>query len=114
VNDPLHDRQVRRKLAVLRHVQEVTGNVALTCRYFGITRQAYYTSGTAATRPRDPKACAIDGPSGCILSLHWLRPEARVGFCCVMKLLSQSLQPPWLPFPGPSAERGHRLSAAVR
>lgn len=36
------DRQVRRRLAVLRHVEEVTGNVAMTCRYFGISRQTYY------------------------------------------------------------------------
>jgi transposase-like protein len=42
VSDPLLDRQVRRRLAVLRHVEEVTGNVALTCRYFGISRQLYY------------------------------------------------------------------------
>jgi transposase InsO family protein len=34
---------VRRRLAVLRHVEEVTGNVAMTCRYFGISRQLYYT-----------------------------------------------------------------------
>ena len=31
-----------RKLAIIRHAEEVTGNVAQTCRYFGITRQAYY------------------------------------------------------------------------
>ncbi|MCK2243739.1 MULTISPECIES: IS481 family transposase [unclassified Crossiella] len=37
------DRQVRRRLAVLRHVEEVTGNVAMTCRYFGISRPTYYT-----------------------------------------------------------------------
>jgi hypothetical protein len=30
-------------LAVLRHAEEVTGNVAMTCRYFGISRQLYYT-----------------------------------------------------------------------
>lgn len=33
------DRQVRRRLAVLRHVEEVSGNVAMTCRYYGISRQ---------------------------------------------------------------------------
>jgi transposase-like protein len=33
---------VRRRLAVLRHVEEVSGNVAMTCRYFGISRQLYY------------------------------------------------------------------------
>jgi transposase len=36
------DRQVRRRLAVLCQVEEVTGNVAMTCRYFGISRQTYY------------------------------------------------------------------------
>jgi transposase InsO family protein len=28
--------------AIIRHAQEVTGNVSMTCRYFGITRQAFY------------------------------------------------------------------------
>lgn len=36
------DRQVRHRLAVLRHVEDVTGNIAMTCRYFGITRPTYY------------------------------------------------------------------------
>jgi hypothetical protein len=36
---------VRRKLAVLRHVEEVTGNVAMTAGYFGISRQVYHTPG---------------------------------------------------------------------
>jgi transposase InsO family protein len=43
VSEPQLDRQARHRLAVLRHVEEVTGNVAMTCRYFGISRQAYYT-----------------------------------------------------------------------
>jgi transposase len=36
-------RGAARRLAIIRHAQEVTGNVAGTCRYYGITRQAYYT-----------------------------------------------------------------------
>jgi transposase len=36
-------RGAARRLAIIRHAQEVTGNISLTCRYFGITRQAYYT-----------------------------------------------------------------------
>src|ERR1043165_1507772 len=40
--NPRLEREARRRLAVIRHVEEVTGNVALTCRYFGISRQAYY------------------------------------------------------------------------
>lgn len=35
-------RRAKHKLAVLRHVDEVSGSVAATCRYFGISRQAYY------------------------------------------------------------------------
>src|SRR5262247_4425874 len=36
------DRQIRRRLAILRHAEEVTGNVAMTCRYYGISRQCFY------------------------------------------------------------------------
>jgi transposase InsO family protein len=36
------DRAVRRRLGWFRHVDEVTHNVAKTCRYFGISRQTYY------------------------------------------------------------------------
>ncbi|MFR9774316.1 helix-turn-helix domain-containing protein, partial [Nocardia sp. SC052] len=43
MSEPVMDREVRRRLAVLRHVEEVTGNVAMTCRYFGISRPTYYT-----------------------------------------------------------------------
>jgi transposase len=35
-------RGAARRLAILRHAREVTGNVSATCRYFGITRQAFY------------------------------------------------------------------------
>ncbi|WEO93229.1 leucine zipper domain-containing protein [Streptomyces sp. FXJ1.172] len=42
ITPPL-DREAKRRLAVIRHVEEVSGNVAMSCRYFGISRQAYYT-----------------------------------------------------------------------
>jgi transposase InsO family protein len=35
-------RKVRHRLAVLRHADEVSGNVAATCRYYGISRQCFY------------------------------------------------------------------------
>ena len=35
-------RNAARRLAIIRHAQEVTGNVALTCRYYGVTRPSYY------------------------------------------------------------------------
>ena len=36
------ERGARRRLAVIRHAQEVSGNVAKTCRYYGISRNLYY------------------------------------------------------------------------
>ena len=35
-------RNAARRLAIIRHAQEISGNVALTCRYYCITRQCYY------------------------------------------------------------------------
>jgi transposase InsO family protein len=43
VDEPVLDREARRRLAVLRHVEEVSGNVAMTCRYYGISRPTYYS-----------------------------------------------------------------------
>jgi hypothetical protein len=34
-------RGAARRLAIIRHAREVSGNVAGTCRYYGISRQAY-------------------------------------------------------------------------
>jgi transposase-like protein len=34
-------RGAARRLAITQHVEEVTGNVAMTCRYFGISRHTY-------------------------------------------------------------------------
>jgi hypothetical protein len=31
----------RRRLVILRHAEEITGNVSLTCRYYGISRQCF-------------------------------------------------------------------------
>jgi transposase InsO family protein len=36
------ERQARRRLAVLRHAEEVSGSVAKTCRYYGVSRPAFY------------------------------------------------------------------------
>jgi len=35
-------RNAARRLAIIRHAEEVTGNVSHTCRYFGISRQTFY------------------------------------------------------------------------
>ena len=42
MSEPQLPREVRRRLAIIRHAEEVTGNVAMTCRYSGISRQVYY------------------------------------------------------------------------
>jgi hypothetical protein len=36
-------RMAKRRLAILRHAGEITGNISLTCRYYGISRQVFYT-----------------------------------------------------------------------
>lgn len=36
------DRHAAHRLAIIRHAQELTGNVSKTCRYYGISRQVYY------------------------------------------------------------------------
>jgi transposase InsO family protein len=53
------DRQQKHRLAVLRHAEEITGNVAATCRYYGISRTLFYTwlcrfdaDGVEGLRPR--------------------------------------------------------------
>jgi transposase len=42
MSDPLLPREVRRRLAIIQHAEEVTGNVAMTSRYYGISRTVYY------------------------------------------------------------------------
>jgi hypothetical protein len=39
-NLPL-DREAKRRLAAIRHVEEATGNVVMTCRYFKDQPEAY-------------------------------------------------------------------------
>jgi transposase-like protein len=34
-------RAAARRLAIIRQAEEVSGNVALTCRYYGISRTLY-------------------------------------------------------------------------
>jgi transposase InsO family protein len=42
VTDKERDKNAARRLAIIRHAREVTGNVALTCRYYGSGRQVFY------------------------------------------------------------------------
>lgn len=42
MDDREQQRKIRHRLAVLRHAEEVSGNVAATCRYYGISRTVFY------------------------------------------------------------------------
>ena len=55
MSDRHPDLQVRHRLAVLRHAEEVSGNVAATCRYFVVSRPTFYTWA---------KRLALEGPDG--------------------------------------------------
>ena len=74
MNERKLDRSAAKRLAILRHAEEVTGNLALTCRFYGITRQAfcqrrrrYQAAGTRALPTPAPTAfcqrpCTLAGP----------------------------------------------------
>ena len=88
MSDPLNDPAVRRKLAVLRHVDEVTGNVAMTCRYFGFSRQHYYTwlrryqdEGLDGLRDRSrrPKTCPHETHAEVVEKIVHLRRTYHFG-----------------------------------
>ena len=49
------ERRAQRRQAVLRHVEEVSFNVAATCRYYGISRQCYYGWLRWAASRSDPR-----------------------------------------------------------
>jgi transposase len=79
---------VRRRLAVLRHVEEVTGNVAMTCRYFGISRQLYYVwlrryrdEGVDGLRDRSrrPKVSPRATPADVVGKIVYLRQQYHFG-----------------------------------
>jgi transposase-like protein len=45
-------RRANRRLAVLRHAEEVSGDVAATCRYYGISRNIFSRWERALRRRR--------------------------------------------------------------
>jgi len=56
------ERRAQRRLAVLRHVEEVSGSVAATCRHYGINRQCYYRCSAGMNRwLRRYEAAGLEG-----------------------------------------------------
>jgi transposase InsO family protein len=81
-------RRAKRRLAIIRHAEEITGNVALTCRYYGISRQAYYTwhrryqaDGLDGLRDRSsaPLVCPNTTPTEVVGKIIYLRQTYHFG-----------------------------------
>jgi transposase InsO family protein len=81
-------RQAERRLAVLRHAEEVTGNVAKTCRYYGISRTLFYkwqrrfeAVGIAGLRDqsRRPKTSPQATPTEVVGKVLYLRTNYHFG-----------------------------------
>jgi transposase InsO family protein len=81
-------RKIRHRLAVLRHAEEVTGNVAATCRYFGISRPTFYKwlgafeeLGEEGLRDRSsrPKFCPHQTDAEVVSKIVYLRQHYHFG-----------------------------------
>ncbi len=87
MNERQLDENAARRLAIIRHAREVTGNVALTCRYYGISRQVFYVwyrryeaEGPAGLRDRStrPAHCPHETPAEVVEKIIYLRrPDRR-------------------------------------
>ena len=82
------DKNAARRLAIIRHAEEVTGNVALTCRYYGISRTVFYrwlrryeAEGLAGLRDRSkrPLHCPHETPSEVVAKIIYLRRTYHFG-----------------------------------
>jgi transposase InsO family protein len=88
VTDRELDKNAARRLAIIRHAEEVTGNVALTCRYYGISRTVFYrwlhryeAEGLAGLRDRSrrPQHCPHETPSEVVGKIIYLRQNYHFG-----------------------------------
>jgi transposase InsO family protein len=82
------DRQAQRRLAVLRHAEEVSGSVAKTCRYYGISRPLFYKwrrryekEGLSGLRDRSrrPKTSPRATPTEVVGKVIYLRTNYHFG-----------------------------------
>lgn len=88
MNERQLDKNAARRLAIIRHAREVTGNVALTCRYYGISRQVFYVwyrryeaEGLAGLRDRStrPAHCPHETPVEVVEKIIYLRQNYHFG-----------------------------------
>ena len=92
------ERRAQRCLAVLRHVEEVSFNVAASCRYYGISRQCYdgwlrryqadgldgskYRSSRPHHSPKEAQAEVIE-------KIVWLRKHSPISGALVTRSSSK-------------------------
>ena len=88
MNEREQQRKIKQRLATLRHAAEVTGNVAQTCRYFGISRPTFYKwlrqyeeFGEEGLRDRSsrPKHCPHETTSEVVGKIMYLRQNYHFG-----------------------------------
>jgi transposase len=88
VNERELNRNAARRLAIIRHAEEVTGNVALTCRYYGISRTIYYNwyrryqaDGIDGLRDRSkrPRSCPHETSTEIVGKIIYLRQNYHFG-----------------------------------
>jgi hypothetical protein len=88
VTERERDKSAARRLAILRHAEEVSGNVALTCRYYGITRHAFYqwrrryeADGLEGLRDlsRRPRSCPHETSTEIVGKIIYLRQNYHFG-----------------------------------
>ncbi len=81
-------RLVNWRLKILKHAVEVTGNVAQTCRYFGISRKTFYKwkrrydelgAAGLCDRPRTPHRSPRATPSEVVSKILYLRQHYHFG-----------------------------------
>ena len=88
MNEQTQQRTVKHRLAVLRHAAEVTGNVAATCRYYGISRPTFYKwlrryeelgEDGLRDRSRRPLSCPHETHAEVVGKIMYLRQHYHFG-----------------------------------
>lgn len=81
-------RNAARRLAILQHAEEITGNVSKTCRYYGVSRQVFYrwkrlyeAEGAEGLRDRScrPKYCPRETRTEVVGKIIYLRQNYHFG-----------------------------------
>ena len=88
MNSQAYERQIRHRLTILRHAEEITGSVAATSRHYGISRNTFYKWERRFTaegpdglreRSRAPKNSPIATSSEVVGKIIYLRQNYHFG-----------------------------------